>query len=529
MTSDRVEVFARTSSGLVREIAVKEALVWNLNTMGVLLVLVYTTWAAGLFPGVDLPTTVLIAVPLSIPIAFLYAFFSAAMPRTGGDYVWVSRVIHPAVGFMSSLLAMMALVALIASVPAWALQYGIASIFSGLGIIYNDPSFSNMASWVSSPVVVQVFGLVYFILIGIVMIKGAKTTARLMMVTFVAILVATIAYVATVGLTGPTVFQQRFDAISGTTVATIVNSAVAAGYVTQVTVSATLLGGIYTFMNLWGFYASSYFAGEVKDVQKTQLISIVGAALVFGVVLYAVYAVTNYGFGREFIGAAAYLFTIGSSAYNLPFIGPYPQYFLPYMTTNPVPIVLVGLGYAFTILAAGVSGMWIITRNMFAWSFDRVVPSKLSALDSRYHAPYVVIAIVIVLSMIGQMIWLYTSFMNYMAYAITGMYLASGIAGFAGILFPYRRKEIFEAAPKMVRAKVAGIPIISLLGLVTLLVSAGVAYATLSPAFVGTLNPAYLAVILGTYVAALLIYGLSTIYHRKRIPIQLTFKEIPPE
>lgn len=173
--------------------------------------------------------------------------------------------------------------------------------------------------------------------------------------------------------------------------------------------------------------------------------------------------------------------------------------------------------------------MWIITRNMFAWSFDRVVPSKLSALDSRYHAPYVVIAIVIVLSMIGQMIWLYTSFMNYMAYAITGMYLASGIAGFAGILFPYRRKEIFEAAPKMVRAKVAGIPIISLLGLVTLLVSAGVAYATLSPAFVGTLNPAYLAVILGTYVAALLIYGLSTIYHRKRIPIQLTFKEIPPE
>ena len=497
--------------------------------MGVLLVLVYTTWAAGLFPGVDLPTTVLIAVPLCLPIAFLYAFLSAAMPRTGGDYVWVSRIIHPAIAFMSSLLAGMALISLIAAVPAWALQYGIASIFSGFGIIYNDPGFSNMASWVGSPAVVQVFGLIYFILIGIVMVRGAKTTARLMIVTFAVIVVATVAYIGTVGLTGPAVFQQRFDALSGTTVASIVNSAVAAGYVTQVTVSATLLGGIYTFMNLWGFYASSYFAGEVKDVQKTQLISIVGAALVFGIVLYAVYAITNYGFGREFIGAAAYLFTIGGSAYTLPFIGPYPQFFLAYMTTNPLPIILVGLGYALTILAAGVSGMWIITRYMFAWSFDRVVPSKLSALDSHYHAPYVVIAIVILLSMIGQAIWLYTSFMNYMAYAITGMYLASGFAGFAGIIFPYRRREIFEAAPKMVKAKVAGIPVISLLGLVTLLVSAGVAYATLSPAFVGALNPAYLGFILATYIGALLIYALSAAYHKKRIPIQLAFKEIPPE
>ena len=423
----------------------------------------------------------------------------------------------------------MALISLIAAVPAWALQYGIASIFSGLGIIYNAPSFSSMATWVSSSPVVQVFGLIYFILIGVVMIRGAKTTARLMMVTFVVIVVATIAYVATLALSGPTVFQQRFDAVSGTTVANIVNSAVSAGYVTQVTVSATLLGGIYTFMNLWGFYASSYFAGEVKDVQRTQLISIVGAAVVFAIVLYVVYAITNYGFGREFIGATAYLYTIGSSAYKLPFIGPYPQFFLPYITTSPLPIVLVGLGYALTILAAGVSGMWIITRYMFAWSFDRVVPSKLAALDSHYHAPYVVIAIVILLSMIGQAIWIYTSFMNYMAYAITGMYLASAFAGLAGIIFPYRRKEIFEAAPKMVRAKVVGIPVMSILGLATLLVSAGVAYATLSPAFIGALNPAYLAVILATYLAALIIYALSARYHKKRIPIHLAFKEIPPE
>ena len=44
----------------------------------------------------------LIAFALVIPLSLVFAMFAAAMPRSGGDYVYVSRTLHPALGMMSS-------------------------------------------------------------------------------------------------------------------------------------------------------------------------------------------------------------------------------------------------------------------------------------------------------------------------------------------------------------------------------------------------------------------------------------------
>jgi amino acid transporter len=498
--------------------------------MGVLLTLVYTTWAAGLYPNADLPSAVLLAIPMSIPIAVLYAFFSSAMPRAGGDYVWVSRVIHPAIGFMSTFVVCAVLFSWLGSAPAWALQYGIAPVFEGIGILNHDPNLMNLAQVVSSTTVCFVFGTIYLIAIGFLMVRGTRAITRLMVMSFFFIIIATITYVATVWFGGFSTFQARFDSMSGTTVATVINAATAQGSTTTVTLTASLFGAVYTFLNLWGYFATAYFAGEVKNVRKTQLFSIVGSTIIFGVILWAIYAVTYYGFSREFISSISYLFTIGSSSYTLPFIGPYPQFLLPYITSNPIPIVLVGVGYAVTILMCGATDVWIITRTVFAWSFDRVVPTKLSSVDERYGSPYYAIFLGIGLGMVALAIWLYTTWMNFMAYAITGMFLASAITGIAGTVFPYRKKDLFESAPAFVRSKVGGLPIMTILGILTFVVSVIVGYATLTPAFIGTLNPAYLAVILLTCMIALGIYAVSSVYHEKmHVPLKLAFERIPPE
>jgi len=44
----------------------------------------------------------LIAFGIVIPLSLVFAMFAAAMPRSGGDYVYVSRTLHPAFGMMSS-------------------------------------------------------------------------------------------------------------------------------------------------------------------------------------------------------------------------------------------------------------------------------------------------------------------------------------------------------------------------------------------------------------------------------------------
>jgi len=245
--------------------------------------------------------------------------------------------------------------------------------------------------------------------------------------------------------------------------------------------------------------------------------------------MYVAYLAIYAGMSKDFFGAISYLYMTGNSNYTLPFTAPFPQFLMPYLTSNPILIILVGLGFAMAPLAAGLAYVLLLTRNVFAWSFDRVVPTKLSALDRRYNSPYMALIVVIVLSMVAQVLWLYTNWLSYIAYGITGLFIVSAICGLAGVVFPYRRKELFEAAPDMVKKRVAGIPVMTILGVLTFIISAFVAYATVLPAYIGTINYTYVAVIILTFIVALVIYFISAAYHRRKIPLSLTFKEIPPE
>ena len=48
------------------------------------------TIALFLFPGINLTLALIIGFLASIPFALVYIQMTAAMPRSGGDYAWVS-------------------------------------------------------------------------------------------------------------------------------------------------------------------------------------------------------------------------------------------------------------------------------------------------------------------------------------------------------------------------------------------------------------------------------------------------------
>jgi len=241
--------------------------------------------------------------------------------------------------------------------------------------------------------------------------------------------------------------------MSGTTVSDVINNVVSEGFVTESTIQATFLGTIFSFLNLTGYFFSAYFAGEIKNVQKSQIIAVVGGAIIFSAVMWVCYQAIYLGMGKEFFGAISYLYMTGSSNYTLPLVAPFPMFLMPYMTSNTVLILLVGLGFAVAPLAAGLAYIFLITRNIFAWSFDRVVPTKLSSLDRKYNSPYVALILVVVLSMVAQALWLYTNFLSYMAYGITALFLGTSITGIAGAVFPYRRKDLSKQPPPRPRGK----------------------------------------------------------------------------
>ena len=85
------EVFTRKASGLVRVMSPYSAFVYNILTMGLIFPWTYL-WAPGALPGGRMVWGILLAMLIEIPIAFVYVWLSTALPRSGGDYVFQSRV-----------------------------------------------------------------------------------------------------------------------------------------------------------------------------------------------------------------------------------------------------------------------------------------------------------------------------------------------------------------------------------------------------------------------------------------------------
>ena len=96
-------LFVRQSSGLIREF--RPADVFVFNTLGYatgLVLAVVPTFMAGLWPEQNVLLVVAIGTLLTLANAAMYGYLAGIMPRSGGDYVYLSRVVHPSIGFMAN-------------------------------------------------------------------------------------------------------------------------------------------------------------------------------------------------------------------------------------------------------------------------------------------------------------------------------------------------------------------------------------------------------------------------------------------
>src|SRR5256885_5349488 len=97
-----VDAFVRRSSGLVRDISTSHALIGNILLFNLLIAAVTIVTVPFTFPGANLPVAVLLGLIPSLLLATVYFLYGVAMPRSGGDYVYVSRTLHPSLGFAAN-------------------------------------------------------------------------------------------------------------------------------------------------------------------------------------------------------------------------------------------------------------------------------------------------------------------------------------------------------------------------------------------------------------------------------------------
>src|SRR5438046_10737266 len=85
------DAFVRRSSGLVRNISARDALILNVMFMAPTAIFVYGIWGAGSYPGINLPGTALLAIPIGLGVGLFSALYSVGRPRSCGDFIGAGR------------------------------------------------------------------------------------------------------------------------------------------------------------------------------------------------------------------------------------------------------------------------------------------------------------------------------------------------------------------------------------------------------------------------------------------------------
>jgi amino acid transporter len=201
-----------------------------------------------------------------------------------------------------------------------------------------------------------------------------------------------------------------------------------------------------------------------------------------------------------------------------------------FATENPLNPPLVCATFAFGAFGAALGLFLSSVRNIFAWSFDRVLPASLSAVDKRYRSPYMAIIVTWIIAFIMNVLYIYTTALKWFLYSILAWWIGMIIVAIAGIVFPWKRKDLFDVAPDFAKKRIGGIPLISIASAVSIPISIYIAAASVNPAVYGSIDWNYVTTTIITFLIAPVIYYIAYLYHKsKGIPIRLAHERIPPE
>jgi amino acid transporter len=174
--------------------------------------------------------------------------------------------------------------------------------------------------------------------------------------------------------------------------------------------------------------------------------------------------------------------------------------------------------------------MLLVSRSLFAWSFDGLLPAKVSDVNPRTHSPVFAVAIISVLSAASVVIVGLHPSLTFVV-GLLGLTITYLLVSIAGIAFPFRQKDVFEASP--FNGRIRGFPTMSLVAILSL-VGMGVILTTLLLAEYSGTSWEYnryrvILCIAIVVLAAPLYYVIRAIRKSQGINIDLAYQEIPPE
>ena len=453
----------------------------------------------------------------------------------GGDYIFNSRILHPALGFGVNL-GFVFSQALTAGFAAGFLP--VLSLYPTLLVLGTVTHNDTVTSWANFFQITNHNGVFITSAIAIVFVCAlaairSSLLLRVMTIMVVIFGIAAAADIVILYFTSQSSFIDTFNSVAGSgAYQKVVDAGTGKGlYPSEGGYSVTSTIGTMFFafgFAMWVFQGA-YIAGEVRRAGQRgrMLLSYIGAG-VFQTAFILIALATFYSaVGENFaISAAAGNQTTGIATY---------PYYATLATGNAVLAVVLAIGFLFWAIPCMNVFMAIVQRGAFVYAFERLLPSWVGRVNPRTHTPLVAVAIMAVLSLAGA------AFNAYNANFATALTLANLTAlgaplfvGISAIVLPWRRPDIFKGSPA--DWKIFGFPVISICGAWTVLV---ISFFMIEP-FVfadqvglnarSWLKAGTIILFVGIIAIGVLWWYIARTYHRTRgVNLDLLYRTIPPD
>jgi len=530
MREDSPGVFARKSSGLVRTVSTFDTFYFSLNQMNPAIGLLSAA-ALVAYPGASLEWATILVLIGAIFLGISYALFSSVYPRSGAEYVPLSRVLHPLVGFVGSFSNALWQGFYFGVAPAYAAAFAWAPMFLILGLQLDRPGLIDLGLWFDSPLGWFTVGSVIVLAGAFLLYRGAGAFFKVQRIIFSLALLgfAVLLIVLGLGASGAMNFEPVFNSYAGDgAYQAFISTAAGYGFPLnpamkiKETLNFMIWPGFAVLLAVW----STAFSGEIKNVTRGQLIAIptaqtVGTLIMLGIGFFARLTLGNEGL-RAF-GVAA---LIDPDILPIP-IYPWVSTLAALMTDSPLVSIIILGGILLLFLVNTPAVAMYSTRSMLAWSIDGLAPKWLGKVSENYHTPSNAIIVTTVVAIVFLALYSFTAFFSVLSAQIS-FSIVLGLTAIAAAIFPYTKKDVYEASAAKI--EFLGIPLMTISGVIAAVTMGFVGYRTAVDPINGANSPQSIGTIVGTFVVGAIWYFYFVSKNKKEgIDLDARFKEIPVE
>ena len=541
--------FTRRSTGLVREVSRWDALIMNTLGMNVALGAIFLVLQApGNFPGGNMLLAIVIGtIVMAFTLLWVYSEFASAMPRSGGDYIFVSRTLNPFFGWLLSWSQGMWLIFFWIGFNAWfALTFAAPVALTTIGVATGQSGWIRLSTdlvakqnvlGMTTQWWVLIVGALLTIGFALLLIYGSQTYWRVQKWLFA------IAGLSLILVAGLLLFRSGSIASSWSHVAVankglafnqVIAAAKSAGFTgngAHFSLTATILMLPWVFFVVGYAQGSAQIGGEVKRASKTQYFAMVGGVLINGAVMAVVVWCYEHAVGANWARSLSYLSNANPSKLGLPGGIPASMNLMASLLTGSVPLLLIiGIGFLLWALMGTPLSALQATRYMLAWSLDRTVPHQLGEVSDKYHTPVKAIWFCVVTGVIA--LWFLITFSTAsLLGALLAQILAFIVVSVAGIVFPYRLRNVWESAGGR---RLFGVPTVTLAGIGGVIALGGLMLMFIFNKTVNTTFAVTRAIsirfMVGVVVVGIIWYFAAKVVNKRRgYDLSLSYREIPPE